>query len=92
MQIKTTLRFHFTGGGRGQPGLQSELDSQGYTEKPCLKKNKTKQNKTKQNKTKENKSKTQVIADVGQDVEKCHGLGLVGPPQSLGIRISERWA
>jgi len=37
---------------RGQPGLQSEFqDSQGYTEKPCLK-NKTKQNKTKQNKTK----------------------------------------
>jgi hypothetical protein len=31
---------------RGQPGLQSEFqDSQGYTEKPCLKK--TKQNKTK---------------------------------------------
>jgi hypothetical protein len=31
---------------RGQPGLQSEFqDSQGYTEKPCLKK----QNKTKQN-------------------------------------------
>jgi hypothetical protein len=26
---------------RGQPGLQSEFqDSQGYTEKPCLKKNK----------------------------------------------------
>jgi hypothetical protein len=37
---------------QGQPGLQSEFqDSQGYTEKPCLK-NKTKQNKTKQNKTK----------------------------------------
>ena len=36
---------------QGQPGLQSEFqDSQGYTEKPCLKK---KQNKTKQNKTKE---------------------------------------
>jgi hypothetical protein len=36
---------------RGQPGLQSEFqDSQGYTEKPCLK---TKQNKTKQNKTKQ---------------------------------------
>jgi hypothetical protein len=34
---------------RGQPGLQSEFqNSQGYTEKPCLKK---KQNKTKQNKT-----------------------------------------
>jgi hypothetical protein len=44
---------------RGQPGLQSEFqDSQGYTEKPCLKKqNKTKQNKTKQNKTKQNKNK-----------------------------------
>jgi hypothetical protein len=34
-----------------QPGLQSEFqDSQDYTEKPCLKQNKTKQNKTKQNK------------------------------------------
>jgi hypothetical protein len=35
---------------QGQPGLQSEFqDSQGYTEKPCLKKKKnTKQNKTKQ--------------------------------------------
>jgi hypothetical protein len=34
---------------RGQPGLQSEFqDSQGYTEKPCLKKpKKTKQNKKK---------------------------------------------
>jgi hypothetical protein len=32
---------------------QSEFqDSQGYTEKPCLK---TKQNKTKQNKTKQNR-------------------------------------
>jgi hypothetical protein len=30
----------------GQPGLQSKFqDSQGYTEKPCLKKQKTKQNK-----------------------------------------------
>jgi hypothetical protein len=29
---------------RGQPGLQSEFqDSQGYTEKPCLRKNKQKQ-------------------------------------------------
>jgi hypothetical protein len=38
---------------RGQPGLQSEFqDSQGYTEKPWLEKNKTKQNKTKQNKNK----------------------------------------
>jgi hypothetical protein len=33
---------------RGQSGLQSEFqDSQGYTEKPCLKK--TKQNKKKKN-------------------------------------------
>jgi hypothetical protein len=39
--------------GRGKPGLQSEFqDSQGYAEKPCLKKS-TKQNKTKQNKTKQ---------------------------------------
>ena len=37
---------------RGQPGLQSEFqDSQGYTEKTCLKKTKTKTNK--QNKTKD---------------------------------------
>jgi hypothetical protein len=44
---------------QGQPGLQSEFqDSQGYTEKPCLKKqNKTKQNKTKQNKTKQKPNK-----------------------------------
>jgi hypothetical protein len=36
---------------RGQPGLQSEFqDSQGYTEKPCLEKNKTNNNnKTPQN-------------------------------------------
>jgi hypothetical protein len=40
---------------RGQPGLQSEFqDSQGYTEKPGLKKQKQKQ---KQNKT--NKKETQ---------------------------------
>jgi hypothetical protein len=47
----------------GQPGLQSEIqDNQGYTEKPCLKKqNKTKQNKTKQNKTKQNKTVSTVI-------------------------------
>jgi hypothetical protein len=39
---------------RGQPGLQSEFqDSQGYTDKPCPKKQKQKQKqKTKQNKTK----------------------------------------
>jgi hypothetical protein len=33
---------------QGQPGLQSELqDSQGYTEKPCLKKTKKKKKKKK---------------------------------------------
>jgi hypothetical protein len=33
---------------QGQPGLQSEFqDSQGYTEKPCLKQTNKKQNKTK---------------------------------------------
>jgi hypothetical protein len=38
---------------RGQPDLQSEFqDSQGYTEKPCLKKTKTKQT-NKQKKSKE---------------------------------------
>jgi hypothetical protein len=35
---------------RGQPGLQSELqDSQGYTEKPCLKKPKKKKKEHKYN-------------------------------------------
>jgi hypothetical protein len=47
----------------GQPGLQSEFqNSQGYTEKPCLKKPKTKtKTKTKpnQNKTKQ-KTKTKI--------------------------------
>ena len=46
---------------RGQPGLQSEFqDSQGYTEKSCLKKKKNKKNKTKtktKNKKKKNKKK-----------------------------------
>jgi hypothetical protein len=37
---------------RDQPGLQSELqDSQGYTEKPCLKKTKTKNKQTNKQKT-----------------------------------------
>jgi hypothetical protein len=40
---------------RGQPGLQSEFqDSQGYTEKPCLRKKKKTKTKT-PNKTKTNK-------------------------------------
>jgi hypothetical protein len=40
----------------GQPGLQIKFqDSQGYTEKPCLKQNKTKQNKQTTTKTKRGK-------------------------------------
>jgi hypothetical protein len=36
---------------RGQPGLQSEFqDSQGCTERPCLKKTKNKQNMYQRNK------------------------------------------
>jgi hypothetical protein len=46
---------------QGQPDLQSEFqDSQGYTEKPCLK-NKTKQNKTKQNKTNKQTNQIKVV-------------------------------
>jgi hypothetical protein len=38
---------------RGQPGLQSEFqDSQDYTEKPCLERNKSKNKQTKKTKTK----------------------------------------
>jgi hypothetical protein len=47
---------------QGKPGLQSEFqDSQGYTEKPCLKTNKqtNKQSKTKPKKTKKNKKQKQ---------------------------------
>jgi hypothetical protein len=44
---------------RGQPGLQSEFqDSQGYTEKPCLKKPKKKKKKTKNPKKKKHPQKT----------------------------------
>jgi hypothetical protein len=43
---------------RGQPGLQSKFqDSQGYTEKPCLEKNKQTKNKTKKKKKKKKKKK-----------------------------------
>jgi hypothetical protein len=43
----------------GQPGLQSEFQhSRGYTEKPCLKKNKkTKKQKTKQQQQQKKKKK-----------------------------------
>jgi hypothetical protein len=42
----------------GQPGLQSEFqDSQGYTEKPCLKKQNKTKTKTNKNKQKPKKKK-----------------------------------
>ena len=60
---------------RGQPGLQSEFqDSQGYTEKPCLKnKTKKKQNKTKtKNKQTTTKKKTASIGGlVGLEARGC---------------------
>jgi hypothetical protein len=44
---------------QGQPGLQSEFqDSQGYTEKPCLKKKKKK--KTNKNKKKKEKKRKEI--------------------------------
>ena len=44
-------------GVRGQPGLQSEFqNSQSYTEKPCVQRNKNK-NKKKQKKKQTNKQK-----------------------------------
>jgi hypothetical protein len=54
----------------GQPGLQSEFqDSQGYTEKPCLKKPKQSKTKTKQNKTKQNKMNEDVLNFAGKWME-----------------------
>jgi hypothetical protein len=42
---------------RGQPGLQSEFqDSQAYTEKPCLEKNKKQKKQQQQKKTNQNKT------------------------------------
>jgi hypothetical protein len=58
---------------RGQPGLHSEFqDSQGYTEKPCLKKNKKQTNKQKK-KGKERKKMQSVslkphFIDISQDL------------------------
>jgi hypothetical protein len=58
---------------RGQPGLQSEFqDSQGYTEKPCLKKpkqnTKNKQtNKQTKTKTKQNNNKARSCISCYQD-------------------------
>jgi hypothetical protein len=57
----------------GQPGLQSEFqDSQGYTEKPCLEKNKnkkqTKQTKTKNKQTKnDSRTPTDIIIKASTD-------------------------
>jgi hypothetical protein len=46
----------------GQPGLQSEFqDSQGYTEKPCLKKTKTKTKNEKKQTSKQTKKETKEL-------------------------------
>ena len=45
-----------------QPGLQSEFqDSQGYTDKPCLKKQNNKKTKKKKQKKKKNLQKSQAL-------------------------------
>ena len=59
---------------QGQPGLHSEFqDSQGYTEKPCLKKTKQKKkNNTKQNnnnKTKTNKNENKDHTYINIEIE-----------------------
>jgi hypothetical protein len=51
---------------RGQPGLQSEFqDSQGYTQKPCLEKNKNKKQKTNKQTKKPILSKSGNMYDAG---------------------------
>ena len=46
----------------GQPGLQSEFqDSQGYTDKPCLEKQKTKNKKKQQQKKTKQKSHNGIL-------------------------------
>jgi hypothetical protein len=53
-------------GGRGQPGLQNEfLDSQGYTEKPCLENLKRKERKEgRKNGRKGKKRKTELTINL----------------------------
>jgi hypothetical protein len=48
---------------RGQPGLQSEFqDSQSYTEKPCLEKQKQKQKQQQRNNNKTNQTTTKTVS------------------------------
>ena len=55
---------------QGQPGLQSEFqDSQGYTEKLCLKKQKQNHKTKKQNKTKQKKQKTKKTKKIQTRIE-----------------------
>jgi hypothetical protein len=71
---------------RGQPGLQSEFqDSQGYTEKPCLK-NKTKQNKTKQTPT-ASKNANSITHCSGKSVDERPQLRQVHPPYNDSSRV-----
>ena len=66
---------------RGQPGLQSEFqDSQGYTEKPCLKKTKTKtKNKNKETNKQKNLSQKTNKEQQNNNKKKVSSLQL---PQS----------
>jgi iron-sulfur cluster repair protein YtfE (RIC family) len=49
----------------GQPGLQSEFqDSQSYTKKPCLEKNKTKQQQQKNKKQKQKRREREMTNTV----------------------------
>jgi hypothetical protein len=61
-----------------QPGLQSEFqDSQGYTEKPCLKKqNKTKQNNPPQKNKNKNKTKPNQTKEQNKKPKKLHCVKL----------------
>jgi hypothetical protein len=55
---------------QGQTGLQSEFqDSQGYTEKPCVKTKQNKTNKTKQNKTQHNTTQQNKTQETNQTIK-----------------------
>ena len=69
----------------GQPGLQSEFqDSQGYTEKPCLEKQK--------HKTKQNKKKKKQQHQQQKDLFSCLGCGVVTGTEYLpGMKKALSW-
>jgi hypothetical protein len=74
---------------RGQLGLQSEFqDSQGYTEKPCLKKPKTK-NKNK-NKQKSMCTHTHTTKEIKTNIIKWFPKG-IELMQWLALSVLTRW-